>query len=65
MRHRPRFDCWSAQFSLSINDEILPEDFVHQLLNEAGLQQGIGDFRPEKRGQFGTFRVIAWTPLEQ
>lgn len=64
MRHRPRFDCWSAQFSLVINDEILPEDFVHQLLNEAGAQQGIGDYRPEKRGPFGTFRVISWSPVK-
>lgn len=60
MRHRPRFDCWSAKFSLFINDDILPEDFVHQLLNEAGAQQGIGDYRPEKRGPFGTFRVVKW-----
>lgn len=64
MRHRPRFDCWSAQFSLVINDDILPEDFVHQLLNEAGMQQGIGDYRPEKRGPFGTFRVVKWEPLK-
>jgi len=63
MRHRPRFDCWSARFSLVINDQILPEDFVHQLLNEAGMQQGIGDYRPEKRGPFGTFRVINWQPI--
>lgn len=63
MRHRPRFDRWSARFSLVINDAILPEDFVHQLLNEAGAQQGIGDYRPEKRGPFGTFRVTSWQPL--
>lgn len=65
MRHRPRFDCWSAQFSLVVNDDILPEDFVHQLLNEAGQQQGIGDYRPEKRGPFGTFRVTEWKPVEK
>lgn len=64
MRHRPRFDCWSAKFSLVINDDILPEDFVHQLLNEAGMQQGIGDYRPEKKGPFGTFRVVNWEPVK-
>ena len=31
--------------------------FRNQLLNEAGQNIGIGDFRPEKRGPFGTFRV--------
>jgi hypothetical protein len=65
MRHRPRFDCWSASFSLVVNDSILPEDFVHQLLTEAGAQQGIGDYRPEKRGPFGTFRVTLWEPLKE
>lgn len=64
MRHRPRFDCWSAIFSLTINDKLLPEDFVHQLLNEAGESQGIGDFRPNKRGPFGCFRVTEWKRLK-
>lgn len=60
MRHRPRFDCWSATFNLRINDTILPPDFVHQLLVEGGQQIGVGDFRPEKGGPFGTFNVVAW-----
>lgn len=60
MRHRPRFDCWSAKFNLAINDTLLPEDFVQKLLTEAGEQQGIGDFRPGTRGPFGCFRVTSW-----
>ena len=57
MRHRPRFDQWGAQFDLVINDDMLAVETAHQLLNEAGQAIGIGDFRPEKRGPFGTFRV--------
>lgn len=57
MRYRPRFDCWGAHFDLVINDDLLSPDMCHQLLTEAGLSIGIGDFRPEKRGPFGTFRV--------
>ena len=63
MRHRPRFDTWQAVFTLLINDNLLPEEFVHQLLNEAGEQQGIGDFRPATKGPFGCFRVVEWKPL--
>lgn len=63
MRHRPRFDCWSAKLTAKINVDLLPEDFVHQLFNEAGEQQGIGDFRPNKRGPFGTFRVTSWKEI--
>lgn len=57
MRHRPRFDQWGAQFELLVNDDLLSVEMAHQLLNEAGQSIGIGDFRPEKRGPFGTFRV--------
>ncbi len=60
MRHRPRFDEWSASFTLRINDAILPVDFIQQLLTEGGQQIGVGDFRPEKGGPFGTFNVTCW-----
>jgi len=64
MRHRPRFDQWSANFDLIINDDLLDPATAHVLLQEAGLQIGIGDFRPEKRGPFGTFRVTIWRNAE-
>lgn len=64
IRHRPRFDQWGARFSLMINDDLLDPETVHQLLNEAGLSFGIGDFRPEKRGPFGTFRVTSFQEVE-
>lgn len=58
MRHRPRFDEWGAKFELVVNDDLLAVETAHQLLTEAGQSIGIGDFRPEKRGPFGTFRVV-------
>ena len=57
MRHRPRFDDWGAKFSLLLDDKTLSVEDAHMLLTEAGQYIGIGDFRPEKRGPFGTFRV--------
>lgn len=64
MRHRPRFDQWGARFDLLINDDLLDPATAHVLLQEAGLSIGIGDFRPEKRGPFGTFRVTKWEEIE-
>lgn len=58
MRHRPRFDQWGAEFALLIDDDLLSIETAHQLLQEAGQSIGIGDYRPEKRGPFGTFRVV-------
>jgi len=60
MRHRPRFDQWSARFTLRINESVLPIDFIHSLLDEGGQQVGIGDFRPQKSGPFGCFLVTSW-----
>lgn len=57
MRYRPRFDCWGAKFTLTLDDNQLSIEDAHLLLNEAGIGIGIGDFRPEKRGPFGCFRV--------
>ena len=63
MRHRPRFENWSVCFTLKINDELLEESFVHELINEAGDQNGLGDFRIERGGRFGAFQVIEWTSI--
>lgn len=60
MRYRPRFNEWGAKFVLHVDDELLSPEMAHQLLNEAGQSIGIGDFRPEKRGPFGRFRVTEW-----
>lgn len=64
MRYRPRFNEWGARWSMQVDDTQLALDSAHQLLNEAGLSIGIGDFRPEKRGPFGTFRVISFNEAE-
>jgi len=63
MRHRPRWNQWSAEFTLVVNDQLLDPATAHMLLSEAGLSIGIGDFRPEKRGPFGTFLVTRWEEL--
>jgi hypothetical protein len=60
MRHRPRFDQWSMRFTLRINETILPTDFVQTLLTEGGAQLGVGEYRPEKGGPFGTFQIVSW-----
>lgn len=64
MRYRPRFDKWGAKFRLLLNDQMLSSEDAHRLLNEAGESMGIGDFRPEKRGPFGTFRVTKFEEIK-
>ncbi len=60
MRHRPRFDNWSVCFTLTVNDDLLEETFIHELIEEAGQQNGLGDFRIERGGRFGAFQIVEW-----
>lgn len=60
MRFRPRLDQWTARIRLRINEDILPKELIRQLLVEGGMQIGVGDYRPERGGPFGTFAVVAW-----
>jgi hypothetical protein len=65
MRHRARLNAWGARFTLMVRENLLPVDVIQQLLTEGGQQNGLGDFRPEKGGPFGMFRVTSWKEREQ
>lgn len=57
---RPRLDSWSTEFTVEVNTSNIDPAMVKQLLEEAGNNVGIGDFRPEKTGDFGRFQVVLW-----
>lgn len=57
LRYRPEFPKWSMQVEIQYNaDDILPDTIVN-LLEHAGFGSGIGEWRPERNGQYGTFHV--------
>lgn len=58
MRHRPKWDVWSATVELEVDTALFTPAFVHRLLEEGGRRLGVGDYRPEKGGPFGRFRVV-------
>lgn len=55
VRFRPMFEDWKARLIIQFS-ETLPVQTVVDLLNRAG-NVGIGEWRPEKDGTFGTFSV--------
>ena len=61
MRHRPRLDEWSADFTIEIDEEVLDVDTIQILLTEGGKRIGVGDFRPGCGGSFGRFLIKSWT----
>lgn len=57
VRFRPQFDNWSATFVLSYSVDIISLDLVLNLLERAGDGVGIGEWRPEKDGTNGRFKI--------
>jgi hypothetical protein len=60
MCYRARFENWSIKFCVLINESLLDPSLVRTLLIEGGEQRGLGSFRAEKGGPFGTFEVLSW-----
>jgi hypothetical protein len=60
MRYRARLNEWAVRVNLRINETIMSEAIVRQLFSEGVQQIGIGDYRPEKGGPFGTSSIVAW-----
>ena len=59
MRTRPKFDEWGATFRVSVDDEQVDKSQLETWLDIAGRQIGIGDWRPDKSGFYGTFEPVS------
>lgn len=57
MRYRGQFDEWKAYPEIEFNESNLKVDQLVSLLASAGFGVGIGEWRPEKGGLYGRFRV--------
>lgn len=62
LRYRPEYADWSATLKFRFRTDMIDADQVIALLQAAGFSVGIGEWRPEKDGQFGTFDVALVTP---
>ena len=54
---RPRFDEWSVETEVQIDDTLLDEHTARQILTDAGTRSGIGSFRVARGGFYGQFSV--------
>lgn len=58
IRYRAEFDKWSMNFMVSFNENgQYNMDQIITMLNAGGYVCGIGEWRPEKDGQYGMFHV--------
>jgi hypothetical protein len=58
LRYRGQFWPWHVKLTIAYNKGVLSLDEIVNLINIAGFAVGIGEWRPEKNGQNGSFRVV-------
>ena len=59
IRYRPQFPKWATELDITYNSRALTVGQLVNLFEIAGFAVGVGEWRPEKDGQFGRFRVEA------
>ena len=65
IRHRAEFENWYMDLRIryNLNGPLTLEQIIN-LINLGGFTCGIGEWRPEKDGSYGTYRVEATNPEE-
>lgn len=64
LRYRPMFAEWTAELKVTYVTSSLSESSVLSLIDAGGLGIGIGEWRPEKRGEFGTYQIDSERDIE-
>ena len=57
LRYRPEFRDWTAELKVTYVTSNLSRDSVLSLIDAGGLGIGVGEWRPEKRGEFGCYEI--------
>lgn len=64
LRYRGQFDPWGVRVRVEINTAVISPEQVVNLFALAGFAVGVGEWRPERDGGYGRFRVAAAGELE-
>jgi hypothetical protein len=60
VRYRPRLDSWSLTFVVDYDPELVSAKQLRQVVDDTGSRVGLLDFRPERKGPYGRFKVVHW-----
>lgn len=57
LRYRPEFTEWQTQVEVTYVKSMLTRESVVSLIEAGGMGVGVGEWRPEKKGDFGTYQI--------
>jgi hypothetical protein len=57
LRYRPEFPEWSTVLEVTYFTSVLTRDSVLSLIDAGGMGVGVGEWRPEKDGVYGTYKI--------
>lgn len=57
IRYRPEYRDWTVNLKVAYYENQINVESIYALVNAAGAN-GVGEWRPERNGSFGTFEVI-------
>lgn len=64
LRSRAKLPSWALTFQLAVDEKNLLDGFgvddLPGIISEAGTRVGIGDYRPEKGGPYGRFKLVSF-----
>jgi len=58
VRTRPIFPEWACTVTVRYVKQLIPQAAIANLFGAAGVIVGVGDWRPQKGGSFGTWRLV-------
>lgn len=57
LRYRAEFPEWSATLKVTFVTSGISQQSVLSLIDAGGMGVGVGEWRPERKGEFGTYRI--------
>lgn len=64
LRYRPMFPEWSCTLEVTYVQSSIDRASVLSLIDAGGMGIGVGEWRPEKRGEFGTYGIDLTKKIE-
>lgn len=58
MRYRPEYSIWGVELGIVLNPQVVSIGQLATMFQAAGHGVGVGDYRPERDGDCGTFDVV-------